>query len=182
MVRIISPPLPTSDRKELLEVTLQGTQRKESADPISTPVCVYLSIGALGICWFVSGILFALYCWDVGALFLFYMWSVPFFAAGWIVAGIPIIALGSKILRAPKLLLGLSGALAGIFVIFLCYVIFFILTGNRPNPRVNINGLARLLATFAASGAAPVLVYRFLLQRFPKEVSSERTSTVPTQR
>jgi hypothetical protein len=60
---------------------------------------IVASLKALGILWFVSGIAFGAHFRDVSASFLFFFWSMPYFAAGWVLAGIPVIAIGSRVLK-----------------------------------------------------------------------------------
>jgi hypothetical protein len=78
---------------------------------------IVASLKALGILWFVSGIAFGAHFRDVSASFLFFFWSMPYFAAGWVLAGIPVIAIGSRVLKIPVFVLGILGAAVGFFVI-----------------------------------------------------------------
>jgi hypothetical protein len=57
--------------------------------------------------------------WDARAGFLFFVWSVPFFVAGWVLLGIPAIAMDTQILKLSPVFLGVSGAIAGLFIMLL---------------------------------------------------------------
>ena len=80
---------------------------------------IIVSVAALAICWLVSGVGFGLYLRDPKGSVVFFIWSVPFFAAGWAVMGIPVIAMDNRILKVPKLLLGLAGAVVGACIMLL---------------------------------------------------------------
>src|ERR1700747_220368 len=80
---------------------------------------VETSFFALAIAWFLSGIAFGLRFWDARACSLFFLWSMPFFAVGWVLLGIPVIAMGTRILEHSHIVLGVSGAIAGLCIMLL---------------------------------------------------------------
>jgi hypothetical protein len=59
---------------------------------------IELSLLTLAISWFLSGLALSVHLWDARAGFLFFVWSVPFFVAGWVLLGIPAIAMSTQIL------------------------------------------------------------------------------------
>ncbi len=144
------------------------------------PIRVILSFAALAICWLVSTIAFALHIGDDRALVAFFIWSVPFFAVGWILAGIPIIAMGVRILKIPKLLLGVAGAVAGLLVMLLPVLVMWVISPGD----VNFTNLTKtkwtwsdgdVLFVFAAGiGASATILYSWLLSR-----AIDRTTSNP---
>jgi hypothetical protein len=129
------------------------------------------SLEALGIVWFVSGIAFGAHFRDVSASLLFFFWSVPFFAAGWILAGIPIIAMGSRILKIPVFVLGILGAAVGFFVILFFPLLDWTIHLLRPVAGVRYgldlrwSYLIGWPAFCAALGAGGMIIYRWLFSR-----------------
>jgi hypothetical protein len=131
------------------------------------------SIEAIGICWFVSGIASGLRFRDPRVSFLFFLWSLPFLAVGWVLVGIPIIAMGNRILKIPKIFLGIVGAIAGAFIIlFPIFVVSVISRGTVDFAGWRWSSLKSWPAFGAAIGACAVSLYRWLLSR---EIN--RTST-----
>jgi len=123
------------------------------------------SFFALAIAWFLSGVAFGIRFWDARACFLFFFWSVPFFAVGWVLLGIPMIAMGTQILKLSHVVLGVSGAIAGLCIMLLptgwliaLGAIQFKLDWSILN---GWNGFG------AAIGAGAMLFYRWLLSRAP---------------
>jgi len=131
----------------------------------SLSVRIARSIGALAICWFVSGVALGLRIWDIRATFLFFFWSLPLFAVGWMLVGIPIIAMGSRILRIPKLLLGIAGAIAGASVILLPTVIGWAISLGTEHFVLNWTYLKGWPAFGAAIGAGGLTLYSWLFSR-----------------
>jgi len=95
---------------------------------------IEISLEALAATWFVCGVSTGLHSRDFGISLLFLFWSVPFFAVGWILMGIPIIAMGNLILRIPTIILGIAGAMAGVFVILLLPVLDWVRYLINPVP------------------------------------------------
>ena len=99
------------------------------------------------------------------------MWSTPFFAAAWVVAGIPIAIAGDLVLRVPKSLVAIGGAAAGAFVLFLLPFIEWLkfliwktpgITRSIALPWAYLTGWP---AFCAALGAGGTVLYRWLLAR-----------------
>lgn len=126
---------------------------------------VVISIEALGICWFVSGVLFGLFLRDAQAMFAYFFWSVPFFVAGWLLVGIPLIATGHWLLRMPGILLGLAGAVGGVFIMLLPYLVALAASSGSAHLSFGRSNLSYWTAFNAGIGSAAVMIYRWLLFR-----------------
>jgi hypothetical protein len=59
------------------------------------------SLTAVGVTWLLSSISFGIYARDMRALVAFLIWSVPFFALGWVLVGVPLIAWSDQLSRRP---------------------------------------------------------------------------------
>jgi hypothetical protein len=124
---------------------------------------IELSLLTLAISWFLSGLALSVHLWDARAGFLFFVWSVPFFVAGWVLLGIPAIAMSTQILMLSPVVLGVSGAIAGLFIMLL------------PTGWLIALGAVQFKLTWsivtgwdgfgAAIGAGGMLLYRWLLSR-----------------
>jgi hypothetical protein len=123
------------------------------------------SLAALGVCWFVFGVGFGFYIWDVRGIFLFFFWSLPFFAVGWILVAVPIIIMGKRILRIPKVLLVVAGAAAGVFVMLLPYLVLGAISSGTHHFKLDWAKLKGLPAFGAGIGATGVILYGWLLSR-----------------
>ena len=123
------------------------------------------SLEALGLCWFVSGVATGLYIGDARGTFLFFFWSLPFFALGWALIGIPIIAMGNQILRISKTLLGVAGATAGAFVMLLPTWALWAISLGTEHFRLDWAYLKGWPAFGAGIGGSGVILYRWLLSR-----------------
>ncbi len=123
------------------------------------------SLEALGICWFVAGIVFGLFLRDARGFFLFYFWSLPFFAVGWVLVGIPIIVMGNRIVRVPKILLGVAGAIAGALIVLLPTLVLWVTSRGAEHFKLDWDYWRGWPAFGAAIGASGVLVYSWLLAR-----------------
>src|SRR5690348_553125 len=82
------------------------------------------SFKALGIMWFVSGIIFCVIVKGPNTVSFWGIWGSAFFALGWLFVGLPIVALGEQILRASFLLLVVAGGLGGSLVMALPAICF----------------------------------------------------------
>jgi hypothetical protein len=128
-----------------------------------------ISLVALAIAWVVSGFAFGWRLGDARASFAFFVWSIPFFAAAWVVMGIPIIALGNRILRVPQILLGISGAAVGALVMhFPAVIVWAISLGNDQHFDSSTfrdwSYWKGWPAFGAAIGAGVTIIYRWLLR------------------
>jgi hypothetical protein len=128
------------------------------------PIRIYISIEAIGICWFISGIASGVRFRDPEVSFLVFLWSLPIFAFGWVLVGIPIIAMGNRILRVPKILLGITGAIAGgLVMLFPTFDVTVISRISFAGLRwSSLNGWPTFGAGIGASG---VIIYSWLLSR-----------------
>jgi hypothetical protein len=132
---------------------------------------IVASLKALGILWFVSGIAFGAHFRDVSASFLFFFWSMPYFAAGWVLAGIPVIAIGSRVLKIPVFVLGILGAAVGFFVILFFPLLDWTIHLMRPVAGVRYgldlrwSYLIGWPGFCASLGAGGMIIYRWLFSR-----------------
>jgi hypothetical protein len=73
------------------------------------------SLSAAGIAWLISGSVFVVIVRGPGTISGWLIWGTLFILAGWIIVGLPLVALGDKILRIGRLLVllivGMGGAL-----------------------------------------------------------------------
>ena len=130
------------------------------------PIRIAISLAALAICWFVSCIASGLRFQDPAVSVLLFIWSPPFFAVGWVLVGIPIIAMGNRILRIPPILLGIAGAIAGVFVIIFPFFVLAVISRGTVNfAGWRWSSLKSWPAFGAGIGACAVILYRWLLTR-----------------
>jgi hypothetical protein len=134
---------------------------------------IQASLLALAIAWFLSGLALGIRVWDARACFLFFVWSVPFFAVGWILLGIPVIAMGTQILKHSRVVLGLSGAIAGFLVMLLPSTIIWMLTRGAEHFKLDWSFFKGWPGFGAVIGAGAMSSYRWLLSR---AVSREATA------
>ena len=81
------------------------------------------SLGAAGVAWLVSGVVFVLITKGPGAISAWLIWGTLVFLAGWILVGLPFIALGDKVLRMNTVVLTAAAGVGGAVVVELPYVI-----------------------------------------------------------
>jgi hypothetical protein len=134
---------------------------------------IQASLFALAIAWLLSGLALGIRVWDARACFLFFVWSVPFFAVGWILLGIPVIAMGAQILKHSRVVLGISGAIVGFFIMLLPYAIIWMITPGAKHFNLDWSFFKGWPGFGAVIGAGAISSYRWLLAR---AVSSEATA------
>jgi hypothetical protein len=132
---------------------------------------IRISLVALAATWFVCGVSTGLHFLDPAISLLFLFWSVPFFAVAWILTGVPLIAMGNLALKIPTVLLGIAGAMAGVFVILLLPMLEWVRYLIRPVPGFTHSidlpwsYLKGWPAFCALLGAGGTVLYRCLLSR-----------------
>jgi hypothetical protein len=133
------------------------------------------SLTAVGAAWLLSGIAFSLYLRDINALLGFWIWSIPFFAVGWVIVGIPLAALDYQRPLTPgsSLILGITGAVAGGMIMLAPAAIARLTSPQMHFVPFTWSELAGWPALGAAIGAAGPLFYSWLLSRY---VSSGKKS------
>src|SRR5436189_3058909 len=77
------------------------------------------SLKALGIVWLVSGIVFTVVIRGPSTIQAWCIWGTAFFVIGWIMVGLPLIAIGELVYRVPYLLLAMVGGLGGALIMVL---------------------------------------------------------------
>ena len=145
---------------------------KESALRAEIPrmLRIETSLRALAICWLISGIAVGLRYHDMKLGMLFLMWSFPLCALGWVLAGLPAIALGGWMLRVPKLLLAVAGAVAGLLVMLLpAMVTLWMMREPARQLGVDRAYVSRSATLAAAMGASATVLYSVLLGRAVRE-------------
>jgi hypothetical protein len=126
------------------------------------------SLAAVGITWLLSGIAFSIYVGDVRALVAFLIWSIPFFALGYVTVGVPLIAFTGQLPLKPglTLVLGIAGVIAGGMIMLVpgVYVRWVSPASHfMPYTMAELTGWPLL---GAAIGAAAMLFYGWLLSRY----------------
>ena len=141
------------------------------------------SLTAVGVTWLLSGIAFSIYLRDINALLAFWIWSIPFFAVGWVIVGIPMAALDYQhpLTLGSSSILGITGAVAGGMIMLAPAAI-----ARWTSPHTHFvpfawSELAGWPALGAAIGAAGPLLYSWLLSRYvsPGKERLQDTDSVP---
>jgi hypothetical protein len=81
------------------------------------------SLEALSIAWLISGILFVIVVKGPNTISAWLIWGTFFFLAGWMLVGLPVVALGERILRMSLPLLMLLAGIGGAVVMLLPIVL-----------------------------------------------------------
>jgi hypothetical protein len=77
------------------------------------------SLEALGIAWLISGIVFTIVVKGPNTIPAWLIWGTSFFLAAWVLVGLPVVALGDRILRMNILLLTILAGIGGAVVMLL---------------------------------------------------------------
>lgn len=120
------------------------------------------SFKAMGITWFISGTIFCIVVKGPGTVFFWCIWGSAFFALGWLLVGLPLVALGERILRAPFLLLALAGGLGGALVMALPAIVFGHYLPPGAHWKHSFDDLKWEGIAFVIAALATGLYYRFL--------------------
>lgn len=133
--------------------------------PIPLRRRISCSLEALGIAWLFSGIVFTFVVHGPGTISVWVIWGSFVFLAGWMLVGLPIVALGDRILRMNRLLLMTVAGTGGAVVMLLPVVLTKMLaTGEIYRLSWSLGDF--LWPSVAFIIAAPTsLVYRKLLHR-----------------
>jgi hypothetical protein len=132
---------------------------------------IQISLIALAAAYITGGVSVGFRFWDLRIFLLFLIWSLPFFAVAWVVAGVPIIAAGNLVVRIPLIVALLAGAAAGVLVLMLLPLLEWVKFLICPTPGVirSIDLPRSYLmgwpAFCAALGAVGTIQYRWLLAR-----------------
>ena len=90
------------------------------------------SLGAAGVVWLASGVVFVLITKGPGTVSAWLIWGTAVFLAGWTLVGLPFVALGDKVLRMNTAVLTTAAGLGGAVVMELSYVIV-----RSPSPTLH---------------------------------------------
>lgn len=129
----------------------------------SLGVRIRISLVASGIAWFVSGVALGLRTGDGMASFAFFLWSIPMFLIGWVIMGIPVIAMGERIYQAPAIVLFIAGAMVGAIVLLLPTIVIWVNSRGAEHFEIDLSYLKGWPSFGAAIGAGIAVVYRWLL-------------------
>jgi hypothetical protein len=88
------------------------------------------SLSAAGIAWLISGIVFVVVVRGPAVIWGWLIWGTLFILAGWIIVGLPLVALGDKILRIGRLLVMLIAGIGGALVMELPSFFIMLATTN----------------------------------------------------
>lgn len=83
------------------------------------------SLKVASIAWLISGSVFVVVVREISGWLI---WGTLFILAGWIIVGLPLVALDDKILRMNRLLLMLIAGTGGALVMELPFVVTFVVT------------------------------------------------------
>ncbi len=158
----------------------EGTpQGGPSGSEIPRSLRMETSLRALAICWLISGIAIGLRYHDMKLGMLFLMWSFPLCALGWVVVGLPVIALDGRILRVPKLLLAGAGAVAGLLVLLLpALVMLWMMQGPGQQVGVDRAYLIRSATLAATMGSSATVLYGVLLGSAVRERAAKEQAAM----
>jgi hypothetical protein len=123
------------------------------------------SLIALAVIWSLSGIALAIHLKDVRPLFIFWIWSLPFFAAGWVAVGLPLVAMSDRILKIPRIILIIFGGIAGAIIMLFPPLIIWAFSGGTEHFVFDRGYLLGWPAFGAAIGAATTMLYAWLFSR-----------------
>lgn len=81
--------------------------------------------------------------------------SIPTFAIGWVVVGLPVVVAGRRVIQIPMWVVGLLGATAAAIILFGI---------DREDHLYLLHHLLGLPALALVSGAAGMVIYRLLIE------------------
>jgi hypothetical protein len=153
--------LPGNGRSRIPRPPVEGALASERMrTTISTRVAC--SFKALGITWFVSGTIFCLIVKGPDTLSFWCIWGSAFFALGWFLVGLPLLAFGERIFHAPLLLLIFAGGLGGALVMALPAIVFGYYLPPGAHWKHSLNDLKWEGIAFVAAALTTGLYCRFL--------------------
>ena len=151
-------------------VDMSSEERTVKKNVLSMGERIWSSLIALAICWFSGGIALGIAIHDLRGIFLFFIWSIPFFAVGWLLVGLPVILLGDRVLRVPVLVMGIAGAFAGFLSYCLPFVVGASILGSNGKFKMDWNSPKAVLLKIAIGIAAcALMLYRWMLAHLWKE-------------
>jgi hypothetical protein len=92
----------------------------ESSEAVVPPLFkrVTSSLVALAIVWVSAAVAVGIYVRSARGAVAGFISAIPVFAIAWIVAGLPAIAAGRRVIQIPMWIMGLLGAGAGLVILF----------------------------------------------------------------
>jgi len=126
---------------------------------------IIASLKALAICWVLTAAAIGIYTHDIAAFYTSLLWSLPLLGVGWILAGLPLISVGGRVLRWPVVLVAVIGAVGGVVVILLPTAMLWAYSRGTEHFRLDWAYLRRWPLFCAGIGACGASVYYWLLAR-----------------
>lgn len=126
------------------------------------PARIFCSFKALGISWVVTGTIFCIIVKGPSTISFWFIWGSLVFAVGWLLVGLPLVALGERALRVPFLTLTLAGGLGGALVMFLPAIIFCFYLQPGTHWKYSLDSLKWEGIAFVIAVLTTALYYRFL--------------------
>ncbi|MGH9772574.1 MAG: hypothetical protein ACRD4Q_12910 [Candidatus Acidiferrales bacterium] len=133
---------------------------------IRVKIRLLCSLLALAVIWTVSGIAFTSLAGGRHLLTAWLVWGTAIFLVGWVVVGLPVVALGDRVASRKYLpVVSLSSGLGGAFFLFLPDLVARF-TGRVYSYEWSLADLVWPAIGFSMA-AATALMYWILLRRFP---------------
>lgn len=120
------------------------------------------SFKALAIAWFISGTIFCILVKGPNTVSFWCIWGSAFFALGWLLVGLPLLAFGERIFRVPFVLLIFAGGLGGALVMALPAIIFDYYLSPGAHWKHSFDELKWEGIAFAVAALTTGLYHRFL--------------------
>ena len=121
------------------------------------------SLEATSITWLISGTVFALVVKGPNTIGAWLIWGTVFFLFGWTLVGLPVVALGDKVLRMSAFRLMIVAGAGGALVMELPFIITKVVAaGARSLWSWNLQELAWPGVAFGIAALAAWLYRRFL--------------------
>jgi hypothetical protein len=128
---------------------------------------VACSFRALALVWLISGVVFCFAVKGPGTLVVWIIYGTFFFMVGWILVGLPLIAMGNRVCHVPALSFAALAGLCGSFIVELPTLIIYILSLSRGPQRLTwaFSDLVLPSAAFSVAASVAVLYRTFLIKK-----------------
>ena len=137
-------------------------------------VRVMCSLCALALIWLISGVVFCVAVKGPGTLIIWIIYGTIFFITGWILIGLPVIAMGDRVRRLPALWLAVVTGLCGSFIIELPTLLIYLASLSlRPETLVwQLHDLILPGTAFLVAASTAVLYRVFLTKASSVHIES----------
>jgi hypothetical protein len=123
---------------------------------------IFCSFKALGVAWLITGTIFCIVVKGPSTISFWCIWGSLVFAVGWLLVGLPLVALGEWARRVPFLVLTLAGGLGGALVMYLPTIIFGFYLQPGTHWKYSLDSLKWEGLAFVIAALTTALYYRFL--------------------